>query len=209
MAVVRPVHTRGAFSMVIPQPDNTPDAFVRSDVIAIRRMRDDMRDFELMSQWLSDERVLEFYEGRDNPHDTSKVIAKFGPRAQGKDRVVPCIMVYRDRPIGYIQYYQVSASERQECGIESIGGVWGVDLFIGEPALWGRGIGTHALTALLGYLFDTLNATRVIIDPHVSNVRAIRSYEKCGFRKVKLLPRHELHEGEYRYAWLMEVPRAK
>ena len=178
-------------------------------MIAIRRMRDDMCDFELMSRWLSDERVLEFYEGRDNPYDTPKVITKFGPRAQGQDRVVPCIMVYEDRPIGYIQYYPVSASERQEYGIESIEGVWGVDLFIGKPALWGRGIGTHALTALLGYLFDTLNAARVMIDPYVSNVRAIRSYEKCGFRKVKLLPRHELHEGEYRDAWLMAVARAE
>ena len=48
-------------------------------------------------------------------------------------------------------------------------------------------------------------ASKVILDPHIGNVRAIRCYEKCGFRKVKLLSLHELHEGEYRDSWLMEA----
>ena len=51
-------------------------------------MRDDTRDYILMSGWLTDERVLEFYEGRDNPHDLAKIIEKFGPLARGDDNVV-------------------------------------------------------------------------------------------------------------------------
>ena len=41
-------------------------------------------------------------------------------------------------------------------------------------------------------------------DPQAWNERAIRCYEKCGFKKVKLLPKHELHEGEYRDCWQIE-----
>ena len=88
-------------------------------------------------------------------------------------------------------------------------GVYGVDLFIGEPELWDQGIGTKTLSALIGYLFGELGALRVVIDPRVSNARAIRCYERCGFSKIKILPEHELHEGIHRDAWLMSVERAK
>jgi aminoglycoside 6'-N-acetyltransferase len=181
--------------------------FVHSGDIAIRRMQDDIGDYLLMSRWLTDERVLEYYEGRSNPHDLERVIKKFGPRAQGEARVVPCIMVYRGVPIGYIQYYPLVDDEGLARHLETAEGVYGVDLFIGEPELWGRGIGTQALRAMVGYLFGALGARRVIIDPQTSNHRAIRCYEKCGFKKVKLLPRHELHEGEHRDCWLMAIDR--
>ncbi len=183
------------------------DTLARSDDVDIRRMRDDEEDYRLMARWLSDERVLEFYEGRDKAFNLETVIEKFSPRALGEDRVVPCFILYGNRPIGYIQYYPVSESEGAEFGLETAEKGYGVDLFIGEPELWGRGIGTRALSALVGYLFGELGSSRVFIDPQASNQRAIRSYEKCGFRKIRLLPKHELHEGEYRDIWLMTMNR--
>ncbi|MEH1834506.1 MAG: GNAT family protein [Nostoc sp.] len=42
-------------------------------------------------------------------------------------------------------------------------------------------------------------------DNPFDNPRAIRCYEKCGFVKVKLLPAHELHEGEYSDCWLTAI----
>ena len=56
---------------------------------------------------------------------------------------------------------------------------------------------------LVGYLFIVLGAAQVVIDPRATNKRAIRCYEKSGFRKVKVLPKHELHEGALRDVWLM------
>ena len=47
-------------------------------------------------------------------------------------------------------------------------------------------------------------AAAVILDPHANNPRALRCYEACGFRKVKFLPQHELHEGVWEDCWLME-----
>jgi hypothetical protein len=35
--------------------------------LAVRLMRDERSDYELMSAWLTDDRVLEFYDGRDHP----------------------------------------------------------------------------------------------------------------------------------------------
>jgi aminoglycoside 6'-N-acetyltransferase len=170
-------------------------------------MRDGHDDYETMARWLSDERVLEFVYGRDNPFDYEKVIAKWAPRARGEDAVSPSIIELAGRPIGYIQYYPVHDPAEYE--LEDATGTYGIDLFIGEPERWNRGIGTRALSALVAYIFAELGATRIVIDPRIDNLRAIRSYEKCGFRKVKVLPAHELHEGARRDCWLMTIERGE
>ena len=50
----------------------------------------------------------------------------------------------------------------------------------------------------------TGDARRVILDPHQNNPRAVRAYQKAGFRIIKPLPAHELHEGVMEDCWLME-----
>ena len=136
----------------------------RSGDVAIRLLRDEDQDYRLMARWLSNERVLQFYEGRDNPSDIDRVIEKFSPRAMGVDYVVPCLMLYQDNPIGYIQYYNLQESNGREYGLETIESVFGVDMFIGEPDLWGQGIGTSVLTMLKsGQGFHTVKGLMEII----------------------------------------------
>jgi aminoglycoside 6'-N-acetyltransferase len=76
-------------------------------------------------------------------------------------------------------------------------------MFIGEPELWDRGLGSGALSMLVAYLYSEAGAHSIVIDPRLTNGRAIRAYEKAGFRKVKVLHRHEFHEGAWQDNWLM------
>ena len=46
-----------------------------------------------------------------------------------------------------------------------------------------RGYGTEAIRAVTGYAFDTLGLKRVFLKVYPDNSRAIRVYEKCGFRE--------------------------
>lgn len=176
--------------------------FIQHGDLALRFMRDETADYEQMAKWLTDERVLEFYEGRDNPFPLERVMAEYSPRALAAESVTPCFIVYNRAPIGYMQYYVVGPNDY---GLAESESVYGIDMFIGEPDYWNRGIGTRAVSLLLDYLFDTLRATKVVLDTEAWNARAIRCYEKCGFHKIKLLPAHELHEGEYRDSWLMAI----
>ncbi len=180
----------------------SPGVLARDGDLSIRRLRDDPHDYELMARWLTDERVLEFYHGRDNPYPYERVVAKYGPRARGEDPdgVVACIIQLAERPIGYMQYYPAQAEAYE---LDNATDTYGIDLFVGEPELWGTGAGSRALSALVAYLFGELGARRVVIDPHVDNPRAIRAYEKAGFRRLRVLPAHEMHEGAQRDAWLM------
>ena len=191
---------------------------IQQDDLAIRLMRDEMDDYVFMAGWLSDERVLEFYEGRDNPFSLERILEKYSPRTLGIEGVTPCFIEWDGVPIGYIQYYPIDAetAEEHEIPIGPAGeaghgageltdaaGIYGLDQFIGEPSLWNRGIGTRAVSLMCEYLFGVLAARTITLDPEAWNTRAIRCYEKCGFRKIKLLPAHELHEGKYRDCWIM------
>jgi len=63
-----------------------------------------------------------------------------------------------------------------------------VGLGIGERDFWGKGYGTDAMKVILRYAFTEVNMNRVTLSVFEYNPRAIRSYEKAGFR----------HEGRIR-----------
>jgi aminoglycoside 6'-N-acetyltransferase len=198
-----PVLIRQVRSSVLHPVDDPPRALGGQGDLAIRLMRDAMDDYARMAGWLSDERVLEFYEGRDNPFPLERIVEKYSPRTLGLEGVTPCFIVHDGVPIGYIQYYPIDPETAGEYGIPYVEGIYGLDMFIGEPSDWNHGIGTRALSLMCAYLFGTFGARTITLDPEAWNARAIRCYEKCGFRKIKLLPASELHEGQYRDCWIM------
>jgi RimJ/RimL family protein N-acetyltransferase len=57
-----------------------------------------------------------------------------------------------------------------------------VGIGIGEPEFWNKGYGTEAMLLILQYAFMELNLHRVSLDVFSYNSRAIRSYEKAGFK---------------------------
>jgi RimJ/RimL family protein N-acetyltransferase len=61
------------------------------------------------------------------------------------------------------------------------GTTW-VGIGIGEPDFRGKGYGTDAMRIILRYAFEELNLHRVNLSVFEFNKRAIRSYEKCGFK---------------------------
>ena len=79
-----------------------------------------------------------------------------------------------------------------------------MDQFIGEPEYWSRGIGSKYVQMVLKFLKAEQNADAVILDPWKSNARAIRAYEKAGFKIIAELPEHEVHEGKKVDCYLME-----
>lgn len=83
-----------------------------------------------------------------------------------------------DKLLGDIDLYVVDWSGRDAF----------VGLGIGEREFWGKGYGTDVMKVLLRYAFTEVNLNRVTLNVFEYNPRAIRSYEKAGFR----------HEGRMR-----------
>jgi RimJ/RimL family protein N-acetyltransferase len=178
---------------------------IRYDDIVIRPLKEE--DKYILAKWLSDPVVLQYYEGRDCPFTTKKVEEEFFRQS---DEAVRCIFIFKGKEIGFVQYYPIDEEERDKYGYrQSKEVIYGTDQFIGETDYWNRGVGTILISALKKYLVGTLGADRLVMDPMVWNERAIRCYEKSGYKKIKILPKNELHEGVVHDAWLVEYFPAK
>lgn len=164
-------------------------------------------DAPLLAKWLSDPEVLRYYEGRDRPHDLELVRQHYYDEAGD---TTACLLLYEEKPIGYLQFYPLSEENMEHYGLKDEEGatdkrqVYGMDQFIGETDCWNRGIGTEAIRLTVQYLIRERQARKIVMDPQAWNARALRVYEKVGFVKRRLLPKHEWHEGEYRDCWLIE-----
>ena len=149
-------------------------------------------DFPLLLEWLQRPHVKEWWN--DGEDTLEKVAANYGLPADDEERFI-LMMVPGDgeeaQPIGYFQWYLLPD------------GTAGIDQFIGEEHLLNRGIGTQAIAQFLALLVARHHPPRIIIDPDPRNARAIRCYEKVGFRHYETLTREDGSQ-----AYMMAIDRA-
>jgi len=89
------------------------------------------------------------------------------------------------RPFGYIQCYDPDVWPDNGLG-DHPRGTRGIDQFIGELAMVDRGHGSAFIRVFIDGLLAS-GTPRVITDPDPANARAIRAYEKAGFRRDRLV----------------------
>ena len=154
--------------------------------------------FPLLLKWLESPPVKAWWD--QDVHWTPELIEeKFSSYVQGFKplaRVDPVIekpihafvMCIDDQEVGYIQYYNVYDFPREQ-GDEITGlpqSLASLDVFIGEEGWTARGIGPLLIEAFLKeHVFVEFDAC--FVDPDTVNERAIRAYEKAGFKKVKTI----------------------
>jgi aminoglycoside 6'-N-acetyltransferase len=80
-----------------------------------------------------------------------------------------------------------------------------IDLFL-TTARHGQGLGADTVRTLARWLFDERGHHRVTIDPAVANERAIRSYERVGFKRVGVMRRYERGaDGDWHDGLLLDL----
>lgn len=86
------------------------------------------------------------------------------------------------------------------CGINRIdwkNSVAEVGIFIGDKDKWGKGYGTDAMRILVKFIFEQMNINRIKLNVFSFNQRAIKSYEKCGFKVEGILRQEVFRDGKY------------
>jgi aminoglycoside 6'-N-acetyltransferase len=129
---------------------------------------------------------------------------------EGRDTTRPFLIALDRTPVGYVQYWFIGHHQNAEW---VAGHPWlaelppdtvGVDLSIGDAGLLSQGVGSAALTNFVAEL-RRRGYTNIIIDPDPANARAVRAYQKAGFRPIPrlqgrtgdvLIMRHELKVHE-------------
>ncbi|MVT52926.1 GNAT family N-acetyltransferase [Bradyrhizobium yuanmingense] len=120
-----------------------------------------------VAEWWHDPETLEFVGGDlDHPDLAQFIVSRDG------------------RPFAYLQCYRLG-DWHVSFGPQPVG-TRGLDQFIGEADMLGRGHGSAFIRAFIDQLFAR-GVPRIVIDPSPSNARAIRAYEKAGF-----VPQHEI-----------------
>ncbi|HCD41895.1 MAG: GNAT family N-acetyltransferase [Bacillota bacterium] len=78
---------------------------------------------------------------------------------------------------------------------------------IGHPEYIGKGYGYDAISSLLDYVFSTTRLDRIYLRVLADNLRAVKCFEKCGFRKNWVMARRISHEGSPKRLFLMAIER--
>ncbi len=78
-------------------------------------------------------------------------------------------------------------------------------IVMGEKAYWGQGYGTDATRTALRFAFRELNLHRVELDVYDYNPRAMRCYEKAGFRRDGTRRQAHFHDGQYYDVHVMSI----
>jgi RimJ/RimL family protein N-acetyltransferase len=82
-----------------------------------------------------------------------------------------------------------------------------MSIVIGDKASQGQGLGTDALNCLLDFGFGELRLERIYLHVFDYNPRAMRSYQKAGFRTDAVLRHARFHHGRHHDVHLMAILR--
>ena len=152
-------------------PEQARPVFLRGDLIYLRPI--DSADHAQLLAWANDPEVRGL-TGEVAPTTAAGLDAYLDKVSNDTSRVWFAIVVCEThRLIG-------------ECGLLRMFHPWrttDLSIILGDKAAWGKGYGTEVIRLLLDYAFGYLNLHRVAIGVVGSNERALRFYEKLGFRR--------------------------
>lgn len=164
--------------MLIDQNNINFKALEKNDLIALYR-------------WFQVSEVKKWW-ARGKAYSIEDIQGKYLPRINGLERVPSFIIYYGNEAIGYIQYYPFSrgalpeglAWEQLTSIKASEDNCAGLDCFIGEPDYLGKGYGLYIIKAFIDSVIPK-KFSKIFVDPHKTNERAIKAYQKAGFKIIQ------------------------
>ena len=132
----------------------------------------DLDDAEKFTEWLNDLEVisnLTLHSAVINVNSERTILEKLS-----KEHNYSIIDIETNQLIGNCGLFDLDHLNRKA----------EVGLFIGDKKFWNRGYGTEALRLLLDYGFKALNLHNIMLKVYSFNERAIKCYEKTGFKII-------------------------
>ena len=78
-------------------------------------------------------------------------------------------------------------------------------IFIGEESDKNKGYGTEAAMLTIDYGFNILNLSSIFLRVHTNNKRALKVYEKVGFKKIGIRRRGQFLGGQFHDDIFMDI----
>lgn len=161
---------------------------IKGDQVYLRAIEES--DTELCYRWINDPEVTRYLLAGAWPISRLAEQGWIERAARGEnpnDRALAICLVDGDRHIGNLGLHRIDwVSRTAHLGI-----------LIGEPDCWGKGYGSDAIRAALGFAFGRLNLRKICLTVFDFNSRARRAYEKCGFALEGCLRSQHYKDGHY------------
>jgi aminoglycoside 6'-N-acetyltransferase len=139
-------------------------------------------DLPRLHEWLNRPHVARWWHERPT---LDEVVARYAPAIEGKDPSDHYIAVADGREVGFVETYLIADHPDWDAVVRAGPGVAGADLFIAEPSLTGKGLGTAMLRRFVDEIvFAPEKTTACLADVDVDNTASLRAFEKAGFTRV-------------------------
>ena len=140
-------------------------------------------DLPLVHEWHQRPHVARWWTARTTFEETE---AHYVPTIKGTEPTQHYLALLDGEPLGMIQTYLVSDYPDYAALIEEGEGTAGLDLFIGDEAQTGRGLGTEMIRRFVEEIvFARPETIACTADPDLENAASVRAFEKAGFRAVR------------------------
>lgn len=153
-------------------------------------------DIELFVKWLNDFEITD-YLGRSGNSITIEDEKEYMENIRNsKDAVQFAIVTLEENKL-----LGIVSLER----IDNINRYATLGIFIGEKDYFSKGYGSEAIKLMLDYGFNYLNLHSINLNVMEFNHRAIRCYEKCGFKECGRRRKCKFINGKYYDSVCMDI----
>ena len=164
-------------------------AVIEGEHVRLRKL--ERSDLPVLHRWLNDASLMGWARfSPDHMMSLAAVEKEYEKELAGEERERTTFVIEEiasGKPLGWCV---VRTWDRKHINAD-------VGIALGETELWGKGYGTEALGLLLTIVFDHQGWHRAELWTLAENARAIRSFEKCGFRKEGHTRESAYYGGSY------------
>ena len=139
-------------------------------------------------RWMNDAEVNRFLETRFSPQSKQDIASYVQTMTADPDSVFLAIIVQATHK--HIGNLKIGPINRFHQFAE-------LSLVIGEKAYWRSGYGTEAISLACDYAFKVLKLHKLVAGFYADNIGSIKAFEKNGFSREGLRPRHRFYRGAY------------
>ncbi len=144
-------------------------------------------DAEKFTEWLNDFETTD-YIGKSDSVMTVDEERKFLERELNPNaRCFVIVTLENDEAIGTVSLEKISGIHRTAA----------LGIFIGNKDYRDKGYGTEAIKLVLDYGFNYLNLNSIRLDLMEFNERALKCYQKCGFKEYGRQRKCRFVNGKY------------
>jgi RimJ/RimL family protein N-acetyltransferase len=166
--------------------DHWHPPYIRGQRVLLRRPRPE--DLTAVRRWYSDPELARLTRYQTRPMAEAEIDLFFRSRLLSADALAYAILeLTAERLVGFTTF----------SALDPDNGSVLFHITIGERDAWSHGLGTETTLLMLSHAFERLGLHRVGLTVFAFNERAIRAYEKAGFRVEGRLREAVQRDGRY------------